>query len=130
MPRPTNVNKLTVEQLIALRNEVDTLLSTKVTQARRHLESQLAALSPVNGGGAKRGRPSRGGGNSLRGTRVAPKYRNPENPSETWAGRGLKPRWLTVAIKAGKKLEHFSIAASAKTAAVKTSRRKVRKAKK
>jgi H-NS histone family len=26
---------------------------------------------------------------------VAPKYRNPENPSEAWAGRGLKPRWLT-----------------------------------
>jgi hypothetical protein len=26
---------------------------------------------------------------------VAPKYRNPENPAETFAGRGLKPRWLT-----------------------------------
>jgi hypothetical protein len=30
---------------------------------------------------------------------VAPKYRNPENPSETWAGRGLTPRWLAAAIK-------------------------------
>ena len=33
---------------------------------------------------------------------VAPKYRNPENPAETWAGRVLKPRWLTAAIKGGK----------------------------
>ena len=40
---------------------------------------------------------------------VAPKYRNPENPAETWAGRGLKPRWLTAAIKGGKKLDDFLI---------------------
>jgi DNA-binding protein H-NS len=57
---------------------------------------------------------------------VAPKYRNPENPAETWAGRGLKPRWLTTAIKAGKKIEDFSIAAPAK----KTAGKKARKASK
>jgi hypothetical protein len=44
---------------------------------------------------------------------VAPKYRNPENPAETWAGRGLKPRWLTAAIKGGKKIEDFAIAGAA-----------------
>jgi len=41
---------------------------------------------------------------------VVPKYRNPANPAETWAGRGLKPRWLAAALKSGKKLEHFNIA--------------------
>jgi hypothetical protein len=40
--------------------------------------------------------------------KVAPKYRN--NPAETWAGRGLKPRWLAAAIKSGKKMENFLIA--------------------
>jgi DNA-binding protein H-NS len=25
---------------------------------------------------------------------VAPKYRNPANPSQTWAGRGIKPKWI------------------------------------
>jgi DNA-binding protein H-NS len=25
---------------------------------------------------------------------VQPKYRNPENPSQTWAGRGAKPAWI------------------------------------
>jgi DNA-binding protein H-NS len=123
MPRSANLSKLSVDQLINLRSQVDAMLSTKVTQERRSLETQLAALSRVNGAGAKSG-PSLGGGT------VAPKYRNPENPSETWAGRGLKPRWLTAALKGGKKLEHFSIAASAKTAAVKTSRARARKAKK
>ena len=54
--------------------------------------------------------------------RVAPKYRNPANPAETWAGRGLRPRWLTAAIKGGKKLEDFAIAPG--TAASKANGRK------
>jgi len=124
MARPANLNKMPVDKLVALRGQVDAMISTKVSQERRRLEAELAALSRVNGAAVKRGRPS------LRGGTVAPKYRNPENPSETWAGRGLKPRWLTAAIKAGKKLEDFSIAAPAKTAAVKKSRGAVRKAKK
>jgi Transposase DDE domain group 1/H-NS histone family len=41
---------------------------------------------------------------------VAAKYRHPET-GETWAGRGLKPRWLTAAMKSGKSLEAFAITA-------------------
>jgi DNA-binding protein H-NS len=37
------------------------------------------------------------------------KYRNPENPSQTWAGRGRKPVWLQMALNAGRKLEEFAI---------------------
>jgi DNA-binding protein H-NS len=40
---------------------------------------------------------------------VALKYQDPENPAETWAGRGLQPRWLAAAIKGGKKPEEFLI---------------------
>lgn len=47
---------------------------------------------------------------STAGTKVAPKYRNPANPAETWAGRGKHPRWLANLIAAGgKKLEDFLI---------------------
>ena len=41
--------------------------------------------------------------------KVEPKYRNPANPSETWAGRGKQPRWLAAQTSAGKKLEDFLI---------------------
>jgi DNA-binding protein H-NS len=41
--------------------------------------------------------------------KVAPKYRNPQNPSETWAGRGQQPKWMASQIKAGRKLEDFLI---------------------
>ncbi len=32
----------------------------------------------------------------------APKYANPEKPSETWTGRGRKPNWYTAALASGK----------------------------
>jgi DNA-binding protein H-NS len=33
--------------------------------------------------------------------KVAPKYRNPQDASQTWSGRGLKPRWMVAALKGG-----------------------------
>jgi DNA-binding protein H-NS len=41
-------------------------------------------------------------------SKVAAKYKDPES-GKTWSGRGLKPRWLTAAIAAGKKPEDFLI---------------------
>jgi DNA-binding protein H-NS len=46
---------------------------------------------------------------STAGTKVAPKYRNPANPAETWSGRGKHPKWMTNAMAGGKKPEDFLI---------------------
>ncbi len=40
---------------------------------------------------------------------AVPKYANPANKSETWSGRGRKPRWFAAALSAGKKPESMSI---------------------
>lgn len=42
--------------------------------------------------------------------KVAPKYRNPANPEQTWAGRGQPPRWLAEQLAQGKRAEDFLIA--------------------
>ena len=39
---------------------------------------------------------------------VAPKYRDLETGA-TWSGRGLKPKWLTGALAAGKSLSDFAL---------------------
>jgi DNA-binding protein H-NS len=45
-----------------------------------------------------------------KGGSVAPKYRDPKNPENTWAGRGRTPRWMAAATKGGKaKKEDFLI---------------------
>ena len=41
--------------------------------------------------------------------KVEPKYRNPANPAQTWAGRGQQPKWLAAETAKGRKLEEFLI---------------------
>jgi DNA-binding protein H-NS len=100
-----NPRSMSIDELVKLRDELDALIDGKVSDERRALEEKLAKLGGVNGrrGGA-RGRES-----SLKGRAVAPKYRNPNDPTQTWAGRGMQPRWLRDLLKKGKKLEHFAI---------------------
>ena len=45
----------------------------------------------------------------LSGKKLKPKYRNPTNKSQTWAGRGLKPKWMAALLKQGKKLTDFAV---------------------
>ncbi|WP_376875725.1 H-NS family nucleoid-associated regulatory protein [Albirhodobacter sp. R86504] len=40
---------------------------------------------------------------------VEPKYANPADPSDTWTGRGRKPRWVVEALESGKTMEDISI---------------------
>ena len=37
------------------------------------------------------------------------KYKNPDNPSQTWSGTGRKPSWLVEALASGKTLEDFEV---------------------
>ena len=37
------------------------------------------------------------------------KYANPADKSDTWSGRGRKPRWFDAALKAGKSPEDLAI---------------------
>ena len=120
-----NLKSMSIDRLVGLRDQVNAELSAKVIDQRRSLESELSKLTRFQGGPARA--KSAFGRGGARGS-VAPKYRNPENPSETWAGRGLKPRWLAAAIKSGKKPEDFLIAGAGASKA--NGGKKTRKAKK
>jgi DNA-binding protein H-NS len=37
------------------------------------------------------------------------KYANPANPSDTWSGRGRKPRWFEAALKSGATAESMAV---------------------
>lgn len=49
------------------------------------------------------------GGRGGKGRTVAAKYANPDDPSETWTGRGRKPRWLSAKLQEGGKIEKYLI---------------------
>jgi DNA-binding protein H-NS len=65
----------------------------------------LNELAPFVGQSGGRGR-RRG---EAQGPAGAPRYRNPDNPDQTWSGRGRRPRWVHEAEAAGRSLDTMRI---------------------
>jgi DNA-binding protein H-NS len=83
-----------------LRAEVEAMIAAKIAERRRHLETELAKLAELIDEREARKATANGSGASA-------KYRNPDNVSEIWSGRGRRPLWLDAQLKAGKELEFF-----------------------
>lgn len=93
-------------ELVKLKSDVEKAI--RAADARSRREARKAAekavaeygftLDEVTGEGSKKAKS------------VSPaKYQNPENPAQTWTGRGRKPAWFTAAIAAGKNIEDLEI---------------------
>jgi DNA-binding protein H-NS len=100
-----SLKSMSVAKLMELKGKVEAAIAEKVAARRNELEMELSALLRHDP------HATRGKVNGRTGPRgpVAPKYRNPKEPSQTWAGRGLQPLWVRQAVKSGKKLESFLI---------------------
>jgi DNA-binding protein H-NS len=94
MPMP-NLSSVSIDGLLKLRDEVEKALSRRA----KELQDQLSRLG--------RASALRGGRSSLKGRKVAIKYR--DKSGNTWAGRGAQPVWLREKLKAGAKLEEFAV---------------------
>jgi DNA-binding protein H-NS len=136
MPRQSRpkLEEMSMPELLKLRDRIQAALVSKRAELQRQIE-QLSALDTPAAGNRRvrsRGRPSRvsarsrrgnGKAHPLKGRSVAPKYRDPENLSQTWAGRGQAPRWLAAYEQQGRKRDEFLIGAT-QAAATKGRRRK------
>ena len=93
---------------LAKRTPIATVRSkiTKFAKAEGYTLEELFGMSG-NRGAKAAAKPSSRAGRKL--GKVAPKYRNPANPKETWAGRGKHPRWMAALIAKGKKADDFLI---------------------
>ena len=102
-----HLHEMSLEELWNLHEEVSSELSRKMTLKKAKLEERLRKISSAfylfteNVKRERRPYP-----------RVLAKYRNPNDPNETWAGRGKQPRWLAAALRSGKKLDQFLIRGS------------------
>jgi DNA-binding protein H-NS len=115
-----NLPSLSIDELWALHEEVGAVLSEKITTEKRELEKRLAKLNRGSMSGKllipnkatmKRAVSQRGERRAIRRKYppVLPKFQNPSDPTETWAGRGKQPRWLVSQLKAGKNINDFLI---------------------
>ena len=98
----SSLKSMSVDELWELHEFVVAELSHKMAAERAMLEDRLNQLGSIvpNNGAKRERRPY---------PKVLPKYRNPENRRETWAGRGKQPRWLAAQLGTGKKLHDFLI---------------------
>jgi DNA-binding protein H-NS len=98
----TNFELMSIDELWALHQEIDVVLTRRISTEKKQLDQWLRLLKSGESE-AKNGRERRPY------PRVLPKYQNPDKPSETWAGRGKQPRWVTAQLRFGKTLEDFQI---------------------
>ena len=94
------LEKMPTAQLKALRAEVEAMIEAKISERRQQLETELAKLKEVFGE-----RTARNAKAIMQS--ASAKYRNPDNVTEIWSGRGRRPLWLDAQLKAGKELELF-----------------------
>ena len=94
------IASMSVDDLWSLREKLDSLLSKKLSEEKERLNRRIRQLEREDAPPTNARRPY---------PRVLPKYRNPDRPSQTWAGRGKKPRWIVAQLRAGKRLDDFRI---------------------
>jgi DNA-binding protein H-NS len=112
MSKKLNFDAMSVDDMWLLHEEISRILSVRLSSEKRELEKRLAQLRREREGRSlgKADAPAKDMPRARRKyPRVFPKFRNPEEPSETWSGRGKQPRWLAAALKAGHSIEEFVI---------------------
>jgi DNA-binding protein H-NS len=94
----SSLDKMSYAELAELRNQVDRTMVEKQNSERVALRQKLADMAKEHGltldevlGKGRKGKGS-----------VAPKYRDPKNPENTWTGRGRMPLWMVAATKGSK----------------------------
>ena len=98
------LERMSADDLWKLHVEIGEALAARLTAEKDVLEERLKQLAA---------KPSFERRTAISERRqyppVFPKFRNPDDPSETWAGRGKQPRWLAKQLRAGKTMDDFRI---------------------
>jgi len=100
------LTRLSIPELESLKEEIDATIMDKREAVKDRLLSDLAkkaekegiALSDLIG---KKGIKKR---------RAKALYQNPTNLTQTWSGKGRKPKWITELESQGKSLDSMKIA--------------------
>jgi DNA-binding protein H-NS len=99
----SQLEKLPLDDLWQLHERINLILKQRLEDQNRKLQRRLNELGPKFNGShndqvARRPYP-----------RVEPKFRNLEDPSETWSGRGRQPRWVITFLAAGRTIDDLRI---------------------
>lgn len=97
---------LSLKELKQLQKDVETAITEFKDRERRKALAEVEAFARERGLS-----PADLSELTTRRTRksAAPKYANPADASQTWTGRGRRPRWIETALADGKSLDDMLI---------------------
>lgn len=99
-----DLERMDLDDLWDLHQRIIPILDRKLESEKRKLQAQLDKLR------RKSGRPPVDVPQSRRRyPKVPQRFKNPDNPSQTWSGRGKTPQWLTRLMAAGRDRDEFKI---------------------
>lgn len=101
-----NLNGLSLKELKELQSQVTKAIATFEDRKKKEAIAELQefargkgfTLEELTGAAVVRRRAP-----------ASAKYANPANASDTWSGRGRKPRWFIQALASGKQPEDLSV---------------------
>jgi DNA-binding protein H-NS len=101
-----SLDNMSYAQLAQMQARIERLKIEKQNAERAELRERIVAMVKEAGFELQdifgKGRKGKGS--------VVVKYRDPQNPENTWTGRGRMPRWMVAATKGGKaKKEEFLV---------------------
>ena len=103
-----DLSNLSLDELHELAAKAQRALEDKRRESRKAVITQIKELADSIGVTVTitdGERPA----SARKGSKVPPKYRNPNNPNQTWTGRGVKPRWLAALVNEGRSADDFLI---------------------
>ena len=104
--KDSELDKMNLDDLWRLHERISSILELKIEDEKRKLQQRLDEL------GRKSGDITIASPRRRRYPKVAPKYQNPQNPSESWSGRGRQPRWVISMLASGRDINEFKIPTS------------------
>jgi DNA-binding protein H-NS len=108
MARGNDLDKMSSAELAGMETTIARLKAAKQNAERAELRQKV--IDTVKAAGFTMEELFGKGKRAGKGGKVAPKYRDPKNPGNSWTGRGRMPRWMVAATKGGKaKKEDFLI---------------------
>ncbi len=115
-----NLDELSIDELEKLIKQAESALEKKRKAELKNAQAVLEKMAKelgvdpselLKGANDKKAPRKKRAGKKKAGVRkpAAVKYRDPNNSSNTWTGRGKRPLWLQDALSKGAKLEDFSV---------------------
>lgn len=109
MSKKLDFDAMSIDEMWRLHEEISRILSVRLTSEKRELEKRLVQLHHEEKFEPMLAEKQSGVRQGRKYPKVFPKYRNPNEPMETWSGRGKQPRWLMAALAMGHSIEEFLI---------------------